>query len=185
MKEVVLMRIISGLHKGRKLNGDNIEGTRPTMDRVKESLFAMIQEHIKNSVVLDLFAGSGSLGLESISNGSSFCYFNDYNKKCIKVINDNIKTLHAETSSKVLSLDYKEALVYFQKNNIKFNIVFLDPPYKDREINNIIDYLINNELLYDNGIIVIEVGKDYIEYENLNIYKQRDFCDKQIIILKK
>jgi RNA methyltransferase, RsmD family len=185
MKEVVLMRIISGLYKGRKLDGENITGTRPTMDRVKESLFAMIQDNIKNSIVLDLFAGSGSLGIEAISNGASFCYFNDYNKKCTKVINENVKKLSIEENSKVLNLDYKEALLYFKNKDIKFNIVFLDPPYKDREINNITDYIMNNDLLLDNGLIVIEVSKEYTGCVNTSIYKQRSFSDKQIIILKK
>ena len=73
------MRVISGKYKGKNLIGFNIDGTRPTMDRVKESLFGMIQNHIKNSVVLDLFAGSGSLGIEAISNGAAKCYFIDNN----------------------------------------------------------------------------------------------------------
>ena len=84
------MKVISGILKGRNIKGYDIDGTRPTMDRVKESLFASIQDYIKNSIVLDLFAGSGNLGIEAISNGSSKCYFVDNNKKCIKVINDNI-----------------------------------------------------------------------------------------------
>ena len=71
------MRIISGKYKGRKLKGFNIEGTRPTMDRVKESLFGMIQNYIPNSVVLDLFAGSGALGLEAVSNGAKRCFLID------------------------------------------------------------------------------------------------------------
>ena len=84
------MKIISGTLKGRKINGYDIEGTRPTMDRVKESLFGMIQEYVKESLCLDLFAGSGNLGLEAISNGAKMCYFNDKNIKCIKTIQKNI-----------------------------------------------------------------------------------------------
>ena len=78
------MKVISGTLKGRKILGYDIEGTRPTMDRVKESLFATIQEYLKDSIVLDLFAGSGNLGIEAISNGSSHCYFIDNNieKSC-------------------------------------------------------------------------------------------------------
>ena len=73
------MRIISGKYKGRNINGFSIDGTRPTMDRVKESLFGMIQSYIKDSICLDLFAGSGNLAFEAISNGSKLCYFNDKN----------------------------------------------------------------------------------------------------------
>ena len=72
------MKVISGLLKGRNILGYDIDGTRPTMDRVKESLFAMIQDYIKDSTVLDLFAGSGSLGIEAISNGAKTCYFIDH-----------------------------------------------------------------------------------------------------------
>ena len=78
------MKIISGTLKGRNIKGYNLEGTRPTMDRVKESLFAIIQNKIKDSIVLDLFSGSGNLGIEAISNGAKLCYFNDMNRECIK-----------------------------------------------------------------------------------------------------
>ena len=83
------MRVISGKYKGRLLDGFNINGTRPTMDRVKESMFAMIQNYIKDKVVLDLFAGSGSLGIEALSNGAKICYFVDNNKIAIDIIKKN------------------------------------------------------------------------------------------------
>ena len=85
------MRIISGKYKNKKLIGFDIEGTRPTMDRVKESVFGMIQNYLKNSVVLDLFAGSGSIGIEALSNGSSKCYFVD---------NSNLKVVGGKRLSK-------------------------------------------------------------------------------------
>ena len=80
------MRVISGKYKGRNLEGFNIKGTRPTMDRVKESLFASIQNNIIESKCLDLFAGSGSLGIEALSNGCSFCYFVDNNDEILKIL---------------------------------------------------------------------------------------------------
>ena len=87
------MKVISGIYKGRKIIGYDIEGTRPTIDRVKESLFAMIQENIPQSVVLDLFAGSGNLGIESLSRQAKYVYFIDHNKKDIYTIKNNIKTI--------------------------------------------------------------------------------------------
>ena len=81
------MKVISGLLKGRNIEGFNIEGTRPTMDRVKESIFSTIQFEIRDSIVLDLFAGSGNLGIEAISNGATKCYFVDNNKVAINTIN--------------------------------------------------------------------------------------------------
>ena len=84
---VIYMRVISGELKGRIIKGFTLEGTRPTMDRVKESIFSSIQLKVPNSICLDLFAGSGSLGIEAISNGASKCYFVDCNKEAIKVLN--------------------------------------------------------------------------------------------------
>ena len=84
------MRVISGKYKGKRINGYDIDGTRPTMDRVKESMFGTIQDYIKDSVVLDLFAGSGNLGIEALSNGALKGYFVDNNKKVIDTIKKNI-----------------------------------------------------------------------------------------------
>ena len=86
---MIKVRVISGKYKGRILEGFNINGTRPTMDRVKESMFAMIQNNLKDKVVLDLFAGSGSLGIEALSNGAKLCYFVDNNKIAINTIKKN------------------------------------------------------------------------------------------------
>ena len=96
------MRIISGKYKGKKLKGFNIEGTRPTMDRVKESLFGMIQTYIPGSIVLDLFAGSGALGLEAISNGAKKCYLIDNNQIAIQTIKENSRNI--DENLKIINL---------------------------------------------------------------------------------
>ena len=98
------MKVISGTLKGRKIEGYAIDGTRPTMDRVKESLFATIQNNVKNSVVLDLFAGSGQLGIEAISNGANICYFIDNNKEVIK---DNKDTVQTKEETKIIGIKKK------------------------------------------------------------------------------
>ena len=135
------MKVISGFLKGRNIKGYNIEGTRPTMDRVKESLFASIQDYINGSVVLDLFAGSGNLGIEAISNGSSKCYFVDNNRNCIKVINDNLNTFNVNDKCEVMNRDYKQALKYFKDSNIKFDLIFVDPPYNYQVIDEIMNFV--------------------------------------------
>ena len=104
------MKVISGALKGRKIDGYNLDGTRPTMDRVKESLFAMIQNYIDESICLDLFSGSGNLGIEAISEGANFVYFNDNNKKAVEVIKSNIKNFNIIEKSKVLNMNYKKVL---------------------------------------------------------------------------
>ena len=178
------MRVISGLYKGRVIDGFDIDGTRPTQDRVKESLFGSIQDYVEDSIVLDLFSGSGNLGIEALSNGAKECYFVDNNKEAIKVINNNLSKINI--TSNVLHKDFKDALEYFKSNNIKFDLVFLDPPYKDDYIDYSINYLLENNLLNDNSIIVAEFENNIkADYEELKIKKEKKFGYKKIVIFKK
>ncbi len=181
------MRVISGLLKGRKIEGYDIEGTRPTMDRVKESLFGSIQNYIKDSTVLDLFAGSGNLGIEAISNGSKYCYFVDNNIKCINVINKNISNFKINDKCNTLCMDYNKAIKYFNENNILFDIIFVDPPYDYHNINRCINNIIKYNLLNSNGILVLEFRNDKLEIDNsiFTVKKNKRFGDKFIYILQK
>ena len=176
-------KVISGNLKGRKINGFDIEGTRPTMDRVKESLFAMISYYLPDSIILDLFSGSGNLGIEAISNGAKKGYFNDYNKKCVQIIKDNINNLGINEKCVITSFDYLKALEYYHKENIKFDIIFLDPPYKDLINENIMDNILKKDLLKDKGIIVCEVNY-CMNYNNSNytLIKEKKYGDKYIYI---
>ena len=181
------MKIISGFLKGRTIDGFNIEGTRPTMDRVKESLFGIIQSYVENSICLDLFAGSGNLGFEAISNGSKLCYFNDKNIKCINTIKKNIKNFKIEDKTKTLNLDYNKCLNYLNEEKIKLDLIFLDPPYKNNCLNEVIDKIINYQLLNESGLIICEVDQNYLnkDFPTLEIIKERKYGDKFIIIYKK
>lgn len=176
------MRVISGKYKGKNLIGFDIDGTRPTMDRVKESLFGMIQNKIKNSIVLDLFAGSGSLAIESISNGARSAYLVDNNVELINIINKNIKGMNEEFH--VIRSDYKNALELFKNSGIKFDIIFLDPPYKFNFINDCIDRIVSLELLNNEGIIVCEYENENLDNINLQILKERKYGSKNIRIFK-
>ena len=163
------MKIISGTLKGRNIEGYNIEGTRPTMDRVKESLFGMIQDYIKDSTVLDLFAGSGNLGVEAISNGAKIAYFIDNNPEVIKVLNKNIANTYAT-------------------QNIKFDLIFIDPPYAYDVYEKILNKVSTLNLLSDNGLIIMEHSNLHLPttYENLTLYKERNYGNKSInIYIKK
>jgi 16S rRNA (guanine(966)-N(2))-methyltransferase RsmD len=179
------VKVISGFLKGRTIKGHNIDGTRPTMDRVKESLFAMIQNDIIDSIVLDLFSGSGNLGIESISNGSKLCYFNDINKECIKSINDNINLFDIKDKSIIINKTWSDCLKYLSNLNVKLDIIFLDPPYKMDCLNEVIDKIINYNLLNHNGLIVCEVSNDYLkDFDILDKIKMRKYGDKFIIIYR-
>ena len=179
------MKVISGTLKGRKVKGFTTEGTRPTMDRVKESLFAMIQDYLEDSIILDLFAGSGNLGIEGISNGAKESYFVDKNKVCIEIIYENLDNLNIENGH-ILNYDYKKALEYFKNNKIKFDLIFLDPPYKFKIINEIIDYVLNNDLLTEKGLIVCETEETLnINYDDLKLLKSKEYGDTHISVYRR
>ncbi len=170
------MRVISGIYKGKKLEGFSIDGTRPTMDRVKESMFGMIQNYLKNAVVLDLFAGSGALGIEALSNGSSYCHFIDNNNVAIETIKKNTFNIENKT---IIKSDGKE---YLNKTDLKFDVIILDPPY-NIGLTNILKLIIKNNLLTDKGIIVCETEKEF-EAE-LEVIKEKSYGKKKVVILKK
>lgn len=180
------MKIITGKYKGRSLFGFNLDNTRPTMDRVKESLFAMIQSKIIDSVVLDLFAGSGNLGIEAVSEGSKKAYFVDSNYQAINVIKKNINNIGID-NVEVLHMDYIKALKYFDNNNIKFDIIFLDPPYKTDYIEKSIKLIEEGDLLNINGIIVCESDslEKIIYDDSLNLKKDKKYGDKYVVLLEK
>lgn len=173
------MRIISGKYKGKKLEGFNIEGTRPTLDRVKESLFGMIQTYIQNSQVLDLFAGSGALGLEAISNGAKTCYLIDNNKEAIKTIKQNSQNFDEDL--KIINIDYKK---FLKETNEKFDIIFLDPPYKENQMDKSLRIIEERNLLNKDGIVVCEyeIGNSKT---NLNLIKEKSYGSKKIKIFQK
>ena len=180
------MKIISGKYKGRVLEGFDIAGTRPTMDRVKESLFALIQSYLEDATVLDLFAGSGNLGIEALSEGAKEIYLVDKNKKACQVIKRNINKIGIEASD-IFCGDYKSALEKYQEQSIKFDIIFLDPPYQTDLVKKSMEVIEKYELLSKNGIIVAESNTlDKIIYsDKLEIVKSKKYGDKVVAILKK
>lgn len=180
------MIVISGKYKGRKIKGFDMDGTRPTMDRVKESLFGMIQEEIKDSTVLDLFSGSGNLAIESLSEGARVAYAIDNNGVAIKVIKENIKEIGIE-NLKVFKMDYEKALLILKEEKISFDVIFLDPPYKTDYIKRSIELIEEYNLLKDNGIVVCESdGLEKIVYSKKFLkWKEKKYGDKWVVIIKK
>ena len=180
------MKIISGKYKGRVLEGFDIAGTRPTMDRVKESFFAMIQSYLEDATVLDLFAGSGNLGIEALSEGAKEIYLVDKNKKACQVIKRNVNKIGIEVSD-LFCGDYKSALKKYQEQSIKFDIIFLDPPYQTDLVKKSIEIIEKYELLSKSGIIVAESDTlDKIIFsDKIEIVKSKKYGDKVVAILKK
>ena len=122
------MRIISGKARGTKLETLDGEETRPTLDRVKEALFNIIQGYIYDSEVLDLFSGSGALAIESISRGAKCAVSCDNSRRALKIINKNVEKTHFEKQIEVVNKDYKKCLEEIKDR--QFDLIFLDPPYK-------------------------------------------------------
>lgn len=181
------MKVISGFLKGRTLLGFDIKGTRPTMDRVKESLFAMIQARVEDSICLDLFAGSGSLGIEAISNGASHCTLVDANLKATTVIQKNLQTFQITSQASVFTLDYQVALSLFEKQKQTFDLVFLDPPYQTDYVEDIMTRLMKGNLLKEGALVIWEVEhpEQIKEYSSFTLSKKRQYGDKWIFIFEK
>ena len=165
------MRIISGTARGTKLytlNGDEV--TRPTLDRIKEPLFNILQFKFDGAICLDLFAGSGALGLEAISRGASKSYFCEINKYAANVIEKNIEKTKTSDKAILIKKDFEQALEELKKE--KFDIVFLDPPYKTDLIYKSLKKILELKLLKEDATIVAETDepeKVQKELENLDV----------------
>lgn len=177
-KEVMKLRIISGIYKGRKLKGFDIEGTRPTMDRVKESLFAMLQNSLKDATCLDLYAGSGALGIEALSNGAKSITLVDNNKIAISTIKENTKGME------YVSIIETDAFRLHEHINQKFNLIFLDPPYHENLVGPTLQYLKEHDFLETGAIIVCEYEEEKFEIDDFLLLKSRKYGKKCIKILK-
>lgn len=148
------MQIITGKYRARKLQAVNSEGTRPTLARVKESVFNLIFDRIAGSVVLDLFAGSGAFGAECISRSAKKVYFVDSSPEAIKTIKINTKNMVEDFE--ILKSDYVSALLEFKKSGLKFDLVYLDPPYKSDFAIDSLKKLHEFGLLSEDATIVVE-----------------------------
>ncbi|MEE0742548.1 MAG: 16S rRNA (guanine(966)-N(2))-methyltransferase RsmD [Emergencia sp.] len=149
------MRIITGEYKGRKLETPVGYDVRPTTDKVKEAIFNLAMQDIWDSVCVDLFAGTGNLGLEALSRGARRCYFCDNARESINLIKTNIKKCRAEEQSVVLAGDYTKTLSRIRE---KADIFFLDPPYKDGLYEKCLEMIDSLDLLNEDGIIIAEHG---------------------------
>ena len=185
------MRIISGSMRGTKLYTlDGMDVTRPTLDRVKESLFNILNFKLKDSMVLDLFAGSGALGLEALSRGAQKAYFCDSAYEAIKVISQNIEKTRTKEKTVILQKDYKKALDKFKGEQLKFDIIFLDPPYKTEYNIESVRIILENDLLNDDGIIIIEtdIEKEVLEKIrnfSVDIYDVRKYGRVSLIFVRR
>jgi 16S rRNA (guanine(966)-N(2))-methyltransferase RsmD len=150
------MRIISGTARGRSLKAVPGTGTRPTTDKVKEAIFSMIGPYFDGGQVLDLFAGTGGLGIEALSRGMDRAIFTDIDKKSIDIIRDNARAAGFEKQAEIYRNDASKALKVLTKRESVFRLVFLDPPYRLKVIPELIESMQENGLLEEGATIVAE-----------------------------
>ena len=153
------MRVISGTAKGVQLKTPNGMATRPTADRVKEALFSIIQFDIPGAAVLDLFGGTGQLGIEALSRGAQTAHFVDEREDACRLIQENLDRTKLKSKAQVTQSDYA---AYLRRCNTKYNIILLDPPYADIFLENALKLITEIDILQSGGIIVAErpLGKE-------------------------
>ena len=184
---IINMRIISGKARGTKLYTLDGTATRPTLDRVKESLFNIIQNDIEDSTVLDLFSGSGAIGLEFLSRGAKRAVLCDNSKDAIKIIKQNVQKTHFEEKVEVYNMEFTKLVERLQ--NQKFDIIYIDPPYATDFIKISLEKIIEYELVNENTKIIVETDDEtrilnQIEKMDGEITDKRKYGRATIIFLK-
>src|SRR5690554_6539557 len=147
------MRVISGKARGHALKAPKGLNTRPTTDRVKESLFNIIQTRLDESVVMDLFSGSGNLGIESLSRNADKAYFIDNNKNSIQIIKENLKKTSLINNSIVIQMDIISAVEKLSAEGVQADIIFMDPPYSKGFVLPVLEKIVSSHILKRDGIV--------------------------------
>ena len=184
------MRIISGTDRGTKLF--TLEGldTRPTLDRVKEPLFNIINFDLEDAVVLDLFAGSGALGLEAISRGAKKVFLCEKNRNAANIVEKNIEKTKFQDQAILIRNDFEKAISFIEQLNEKIDVVFIDPPYKTDLIKKSLEKILDSDILNDDFIIIAETDeperilKD-INILNINVFDTRKYGRVSLIFLNR
>ena len=183
------MRIISGNFRGKKLFLPDDKLTRPLKDLVKESIFNLIQHSkkinltVENSLILDLFSGSGSFGIECISRGAKKVIFFENYPQAFKILEKNLNLLRNIDNYEIYKKNFFDFFPSNENLNLKFDIIFIDPPYKEKKINEIIEIILEKKILAQNGILIIHRHKkDNIKLsDKLKIIEDRTYGISKIL----
>jgi 16S rRNA (guanine(966)-N(2))-methyltransferase RsmD len=190
------MRIISGKAKGVQLSALSSKQTRPILDRAKESMFSILGDFVPDSVVLDLFAGIGSLGIECLSRGANRCLFVDNSTNAIKVIKKNLQDANLLKRTVVLKINVFRLLDFIKNKNITFDLILVAPPYKlldigcgDRKrIFSLLEAFVSKQIINEKGILVLQHHKKQkiVQecFKQLNVIDVRQYSNTQLTFLK-
>lgn len=181
------MRVIAGIARSLPLKSPKNLNTRPTSDRIKETLFNIIQNDIPNSVFLDLFSGSGGIGIEALSRGAKKCYFVENDKEASECILDNLKFTKFTEESVLLKQDALQSLYHIFEKEV--NIIFMDPPYQSGLEKKALDVLKDMKYVTNDTRIIIEADKktdfSYVDSIGFEIYKAKIYKTNQHIFLRR
>ncbi|MHB2150218.1 16S rRNA (guanine(966)-N(2))-methyltransferase RsmD [Calditrichota bacterium LG25] len=169
------MRIIAGIYKGRKLKGSADLSIRPTTGRVKELIFNVLQKFPENKVVVDLFSGSGNLGIEALSRGAQRVIFVDASDRSLLVLKENLSSIGVPEDK--YTIVKSDAISFAKKASFRADLLLLDPPFKYPELQTLIDLLTSSEMMTSKTVLVVE-------HENINPV-QKDGAEYEVLIQKK
>ena len=179
------MKVVSGKFRGLNLKAVPTNNTRPTSAKVKEAIFSMLSPYMVDGIALDLFAGTGSLGIEAVSRGYQQAYLVDKAYKAINTIKENVEKTREEDSFVVIKSSATEALKKFEDEKVKFDLVFLDPPYRMKITEQIISDMVDNGLLNDGAVIVDETDYDIdLELEQIELIKEKRYKDTKVAMYR-
>lgn len=187
LKEV-LMRVIAG--SARRLQLKTLDGmdTRPTTDRIKETLFNMIAPGIYDCVFLDLFSGSGGIGIEALSRGAKEAVFVEKNPKAMKCIKENLKFTKLENKAMTLTRDVMTALYQLEEEKV-FDYIFMDPPYHQGLEHKVLEYLSGSSLVYEDTVIIVEASKEtdftYLNDFGFTLLKEKVYKTNKHVFMEK
>ena len=182
------MRVIAGKARSLPLKSVDDLGTRPTQDRTKETLFNVIGNYVYDSFFLDLFSGSGAIGIEALSRGAKKAYMVENNKKALQYIDYNLKFTKLIDDAIVVKNDVLTALSNFEKDNLKFDIVFMDPPYNKLLEKEVLIFLSKSDLIDKSSLIIIEASNEtdfsYVDELGFSVIKVKQYKTNKHVFLE-
>jgi 16S rRNA (guanine966-N2)-methyltransferase len=184
--EVFAVRVIAGVAKGALLQAQKGKGTRPTSDKVKGALFNILGPVMEESVFLDLFAGSGAIGIEALSRGVVQAVFVEKEASAVQSITKNLHKTGFSDKNRVMPLDVLAALRILGREGLSFDYIFMDPPYKSVLIAPVLTAIKERDLLKRRGIIIVEHAKDHSDWlvdSPVHVHKQRGYGDSVLSFL--
>ena len=180
------MRVIAGSARGKKINTIKGDKTRPTADRVKESLFNILRARVEGADFLDVFAGSGSVGIEALSRGAKKVVFIEKNGQCVKIIKDNLLSCQFRQKTEIWQKDALTALDLLARAGSAFDLVFLDPPYHDIVLNGALEKIAAGRLLAAGGLVIVEhhrLDRDWIDDALWQLIREKEYGDTVLSFL--